>query len=401
MPKNFCFILLFLLPTAGFSQQKNNNSVLKQGKIAFENENWEEAVGHFDTWLSLHPKDEEAYWMRGQSFEYLEEYERSNSDYSAALTLDPLHTEVYFARGRVRHMLGQYEQAMLDFDTFLESEPGETTRVIYSRAPGQKGISNIMTAQNENPAQVYYHMGLSSLELKEYDNALNFFEEALRFQPGKADFYAEIGRAYSKIGDNELAQIAFEEALSIDPDHLIAKQGIATVKAGNDPDLIKTLTEVIDDSSANSQTFKQRGYYQMNNGDLENALKDFSEAIKLDDMDPETFFYRGKVYGKLKSWKEAEKNLSKAIELDPQNPEYFLARGQNRYLSKALQEALADFTIFINLDPENPSAYYHRGITYQRLKEMGLACQDIKKAADLGMEQAQTIWEKICQEGTR
>ena len=390
------FFFLILLQSSLFSQNSKQGNLFEEGLIQFEKENWEAASQFFSEWLALHPRDAQAFWLRGQAFEQLANYQMANSDFSNALELNPEQGEIYFARGRVRHLLGQFEAAMQDYDSFIQSEPTETTQVIFRKEPGDTGYSKPMTVQNRNPAQIYYHMGMTSLELEEYDQAISYFDESIKFNSEEPNFYAERGRAYSKLGENNLALESFEIALEMDPDNILARQGIALVKTGGDEDLIQNLTEVIEDSIANSQTYKQRGFYRMNNEDLEGALADFSQALILEENDIETLYYRGKVYAKLKEWKAAESDFSKAIEFDPQNPELFLSRGQSRYQAEAFEEALADFTIFVSLDPENPSSYYHRGIAYQRLKKPDLACADLAKASELGMDQAKAVWEKIC-----
>ncbi len=393
------FLVFFLLNSPVFAQQQSRNqNTYDQAMIAFENENWELAESLLAQWISDHPGYTEAYWFRGQAFEQLGNYNRALSDFSSLLTLDPNYAEGYFARGRARYQLGQYEEAMVDFKKFLILPAGETSRILYRISPGEKGVSQITTAQTKNPAQVYYHLGLYSMELEEYAQAIDYYNLAIRYQPIEADFYVEKGKAYSNMAENDLAIEAFEKALELESGNLPAKQGLAIVNRGGDQELLHELTLVIEDSAANSQTYKQRGFYRMSNQDSEGALIDFSAALALDSTDMESYFYRGKLYSAQEKWPQAETNFSKAIELDPQNPDFFLGRGQARYRKGELDGALADFILAVSVEPQYATGYYHQGITYQRMGKTAEACPQFQKAKELGMVAAKEVWEKVCSE---
>jgi tetratricopeptide (TPR) repeat protein len=402
MPK---FSLLFLtvllagINSTLLAQEEENpkRELFQTATFAFDSQDWENAERLLNTWITTNPRDAEAYWLRGQTFERLGNLDRALADFSILLTIDSEYAEAYFARGRVRYQLKQYESAMKDFQDFLVTPPGQTTRIIYRQGAGDLGVSQVMTAQSGNPAQAYYHLGLCSFELGEYDFAVDYFDLALESEPENPDYYAEKGRSYLRVGENMLAIESFEEALSINPSHLPAKQGLAQVKEGGDLLLLEQLDQVIGDSIANSQTYKQRGFYRMNHGDSTGAIADFSAAIDLDEFDTESFYYRGKIYFGKKDWKKAEYDFSAALELEEQNEGYLLARGQSRYLAGSLDGALADFTLLIAIEPSNPSGFYHRGITLQRMKRLSEACPDLLKASELGMEQAKAIWGKICE----
>lgn len=389
-----CLLILIFVGNA-YSQQKPENS-FQVGQVAFEAQQWAEAQENLDKWLQTHPSDQEAYWLRGQAFQNQGNLDRALSDFSSLLTLNPTFTEAYFERGRVRFQLKQFDAAIEDFETFLKSPPGETTRILYKIAPGDHGVSGVTTVQSASQEQAYYHLGLCSIEMQEYDFAILYLDEAIYLNPKEPDFYAEKGRALARLGDNVPAIESYEAALDLDPDHLPAKQGLALVKTGGDKILLEQLDQVISDSTGNSQTYKQRGFYRMNHSDYPGAIEDFSLAISLDPNDSESFFYRGKIHYIQKNWGQAEEDYSLAVNLEPENPEYYLARGQARYVSKNLEAAMADFTLTITLDPEHASGFYHRGITYQRLGRLELACPDLLKATNLGMPEAKEAWEKVC-----
>ena len=390
------FLVLFSVGSAFSFQNTSSKNTRDLGIEAFEKENWANAQAYLDQWLQTHPADQEAYWYRGQAFKNQGNLDRALSDFTSLLILNPEYGEAFFERGRVRFELKQYEQAREDFENYLKTPPGETTRVLYKIGPGNSGVSSVTTAQSGHQDQAYYHLGLCSIALEEYEFAILYLDEAIALNPTEPDFFAEKGRALARMGENVPAIESYELALLLDPDHSPAKQGLASVKTGGDKILLEQLNQVIADSSGSAQDFKQRGFYRMNHQDESGAIEDFSQAIGLDSLDSESFFYRGKIYSKQKNWKKAEADYSAALELEPNNAEYYLARGQARYLSGKLEPALADFTLTITNDPEHASGFYHRGITYQRMGRISEACADLLTSKNLGMEAAEAAWKKVC-----
>lgn len=391
------FVFLFFTSNLAFCFQKTTSiDSFQAGQNAFETQKWAEAQAYFDQWIQTHPGDQEALWLRGQAFENQGNLERALSDFNALLALNSRYAEALFERGRVRYQLKQYQEAIEDFENFLKTPPGETNRILYKIAPGDNAVSSITTVQTASQEDAYYHLGLCSIELEEYDFALLYLDEAILLNPKNADFHAEKGRALARLGDNVPAIEAYELALQLDPGHLPAKQGKALVKTGGDEVLQEQLDQVIADSAANSQTYKQRGFYRMNHDDFAGAIEDFTAAISMDTEDSESYFYRGKIYHRQKNWKMAEADFSDAIAIEPENTEYYLARGQARYVSLNLDAAVADFTVTISLDPEFASGFYHRGIALQRMGKIQEACPDLLKSMNLGMKEGEVAWEKVC-----
>lgn len=350
----------------------------------------------FNSWLIDHPDDTEAYWYRALLLEDFEQYETALADYNILLEMNPDRREALLARGRVRYRLGQFEKAKEDFKAFLIAPPGETTQIIYRKSSKESGISQIFTAQTENPSQAFYHLGLCSIALSENEEALSYLDSAIFYDPKEADFYVEKGKAFAQKGDKESAQKSYEKALELNPDHFLANQRMSFLSQNTDEEALEELTRAIMEFPENPDPFKQRGYFRLMNFDPEGAIEDFNQVLLFDPGDIETMYYRGKANASLKEWVKAEIDYSNSLEMGGPNAEVFLARGQARYISKKLDAALADFNMAIFHDQENPSGYYHRGITLQRMGNITEACPDLLKAKEMGMEEAATVWEAVC-----
>jgi tetratricopeptide (TPR) repeat protein len=66
--------------------------------------------------------------------------------------------------------------------------------------------------------------------LKNYDEAVRFFTEAIKVEPRYADAYYNRGFAYELKQKRQAAKADYENALRIQPEHNLAQKGLIRVK---------------------------------------------------------------------------------------------------------------------------------------------------------------------------
>lgn len=394
------YLLFFLLVTQSLATAAqvitSSSQRRKLGMEAYEQNDLPRAFGLLDSWLSDHPDDGEIYLYRARIWNQFKNSQNAEIDYTAYLQFFPDHGEVYLERGRARFQNGLFELAKKDFEAFLQLPRGETSQVIYRRSASAQGFSQIFTAQTPNPAQAYYHLGLCSIEMKEFTQAIVYLDSAILYQSDEPDFYSEKGKALALQGEKEDAKLNYQKALELNPDHYLSRQRMAFLSQTSDEEALEALTQSIASAPENPEPFKQRGYYRLSHKDPSGAKDDFLEALSMDPEDAQLWFYLGSSWVSLKNFKESERAFSKALDLDPQNVEYLFHRGQSRYRMNEFRNALADFTLVTFYDPEYASGFYHKGITLQRISGGKTGCPDLKKAMELGMEEAKAAWQKAC-----
>lgn len=394
------YLLFFLLVTQSLATAAqvitSSSQRRKLGMEAYEQNDLPRAFGLLDSWLSDHPDDGEIYLYRARIWNQFKNSQNAEIDYTAYLQFFPDHGEVYLERGRARFQNGLFELAKKDFEAFLQLPRGETSQVIYRRSASAQGFSQIFTAQTPNPAQAYYHLGLCSIEMKEFTQAIVYLDSAILYQSDEPDYYSEKGKALALQGEKEDAKLNYQKALELNPDHYLSRQRMAFLSQTSDEEALEALTQSIASAPENPEPFKQRGYYRLSHKDPSGAKDDFLEALSMDPEDDQLWFYLGSSWVSLKNFKESERAFSKALDLDPQNVEYLFHRGQSRYRMNEFRNALADFTLVTFYDAEYASGFYHKGITLQRISGGKTGCPDLKKAMELGMEEAKAAWQKAC-----
>ncbi len=158
---------------------------------------------------------------------------------------------------------------------------------------------------------------------------------------------------------------------------------------------IDNLNQMIEAEPDNSELYYERALAYFEFGDLTMALKDFNKTIELEPDFASAYHDRGICHFELTRFKESLDDFSKAIELDPEYSEAYFNRSLVWDELGEVQKALSDLDKAIALDPEFGDAYYNRAV-YRLNSDRTKACQDFKKAAELGIQEAELTYREYC-----
>ena len=215
------------------------------------------------------------------------------------------------------------------------------------------GISSACFAGPGRPsASVEIAWGRKDMERGHWTGALSHFRKALARDPRSADAYAEVGRAYHRLGDILRSKEAYTAALKINPHNDQAETGLhdvmshdeheqmmadieTRVKASpNDPDLLTTYAEELFERerfgdaqkaaqtalSINPKESHAEGVlgllaFQQNRKD--DALRLLKEATKADAYDDDSWAGLGDLYTSLKDYPNAVACYRHAVSAAP------------------------------------------------------------------------------------
>jgi tetratricopeptide (TPR) repeat protein len=122
-------------------------------------------------------------------------------------------TEEFFNRGVARYQKGDLEGAMRDFDRAID--------IASTISPGAYA-SNHIGAIFPEPAVLLYNRGVTRYDLRDWDGAINDFDEALRLNPLRVMAWIKRGNARFNKGDLDEAINDFNQAIRLDPRSVIA-----------------------------------------------------------------------------------------------------------------------------------------------------------------------------------
>ncbi len=132
---------------------------------------------------------------------------------------------------------------------------------------------------------------------------------------------------------------------------------------------------------------------KMEEAEYDEAIEDFSNAIRLQpdyDILYRAYFGRGFCKFQLGDYEGAKSDFDRSIRQFANDPEVFFWRAYTKYkLRYPASSEIADYNRAILLNPNYAEAYFNRGQAKIKNRQLRAACSDLRKAYELGYEEAE------------
>lgn len=225
--------------------------VLKTDVVALD-----QAVAYFTALINADGKNAWALICRAKAWQEKGEIQIANGDLAEALRQRP-EAWVYNIRGNIRRELASDGLPRTDFAEALRLDPLDYV--------ARTNAGNALTAQGE------------------YDQALDFYQEALRHKPDYARAFGGRGRARLGKGEAKQAIADFNEALRLDPNDAtnIANRGLAQLHLGKFDEAIADSNQAIGIDSTDGFPFVCKASAYLLQGKASEALAVSRKCIQL------------------------------------------------------------------------------------------------------------------------
>jgi tetratricopeptide (TPR) repeat protein len=151
-----------------------------------------------------------------------------------ALNSNPRFAAAWALRGRVAARTGSLDDALADFHRSLSHAPGdpevlfETAEVYRALGQPKQALSTLSSISapldcQEERMQVLYLRGLALAALDRHADAADAYLLALARNSPSAEIWARLADAQLRIGQVDAAEYAAGQALSMDPNHRMAR----------------------------------------------------------------------------------------------------------------------------------------------------------------------------------
>ncbi|MDE0086097.1 MAG: tetratricopeptide repeat protein [Candidatus Poribacteria bacterium] len=322
----------------------------EQGKTAFESGNYKDAVEPLNVHIILFPKDIDATYLLGQTYEANEDKANALVYYEKTLQLDANRSDVLYKMVQIYREGESHQQAIDALEKIIVINPED--------------------------AQAHYLSALSHVELEQPDEALAAFLETVRLTPDNVAAQYQIGMLYENKGDIDNAIVYFEKTTELDPE--------------------------------NAEPFFRLGGIYQERKDEDNMIRVYQPALKLEPNHPNIHHTLAVIFER-RSKEGAEENHENNIQqafhhyalANEHDPEHFdwhysYARLLDTYAEtlenfhKHAEMAVKEYTATIALKPDLVDAYFHRGMITNRYKRIGNTLyrssqilEDFKQVVDL------------------
>ncbi len=256
-------------------------------------------------------------------------YYAAMKNLNKAIAIDPSNAKAYKARAMAKNAIKEYRSALED---------------------AHKSINYAKYFD----AETFLLLGRIYVNLKEYDSAIGYINNALNINPQYFEAINEKALIFLYMSDYEQALIFIEEA--------IAKK-----------------TDYADFYFTRGLVFIYQEKYQR-------AINSFDKALSLKNASNKFAIYlnRGVCNLNLLNYEKSIKDFNEAISLDPYNASAYHSRGRTYYELQAYDAALNDFNKSLQISPESGVTYYNLGMVYFRMHDKENACVNFHKGCSLG-----------------
>lgn len=142
--------------------------------------------------------------------------------------------------------------------------------------------------------------------------------------------------------------------------------------------------------------FYNRGLDKVLQGDLEGALQEFDHALQINPQFAEAYYRRGVVRFDLGNHSGAIEDYTLALQLNCENIESYFGRALARLAIAQPTKALEDVKHILNIKPNHAPAYSLQATAYRKLGDTQAAIASLKGAAQIYLEQKDTVNCRRC-----
>lgn len=183
--------------------------------------------------------DAQVAFTEGNRFLDANETQKAIEAYRQAVELDPDLADAHFRLG--------VAYALVERETEVEPEEEETPedgknkkkkKEEEKKTNSQKAFENAIKAyekilkKDKENAHAYYNMGRAYSKLDEDQDALKALQKAVKIDPENSEYQTELGEIYIKLAEYDLAIRALKKALEIDENNLPAEDLLEKAEAG-------------------------------------------------------------------------------------------------------------------------------------------------------------------------
>ena len=403
------------LTTKPKTKKQNYELALKKSKM----KDHEKAIRLFQKALNQDNKYKEAWLEQGKCYQALKELDKANNCYAHALEIDGFYIEALNKLASSFISQKKYVKAKekLKKSLGLNQRNFETLKYYAKLYFVQGRLKDYENAKifllkaleiDENHKKTLFKLGMCCKNLqnknyriknkefrKEQDDAIYYFERALKFDQNNIEVHYNCGVSYAMQGEHEKAIKHYDKALKLDKDlyYVYNDRGASYVNLGNfkkgREDFQKALK--YDENDKDSHYNLAISYARQNEHKL--AIQSYAKALKIDRVDPEAWKNKGNSYAYLGQHEKAINCYKLARDINPNydgvlNNEAFSLNALKKY-----KKAIKKYKKALVINPKDEIIHSGLGTAYKNNKQYDEAIESYTEAINLAKSKRENYYE--------
>lgn len=296
-----------------------------------------------------------------------------------------------------------------------QSANQQKTNPVFLQTPELKKITDKIHDNPEN-ARLYYDRGLLLHQQNEDSLALMDFNNAVKFDSTKAEYYSAIGDLLFDHKDLSGSVKWIRKAIELNPNDPKAHLKIAKmfIYMQNYPTAFKEINLVLKADAMSPEAYYLKGMIYKELKDSSNkalssfltavqikpdykdallqigllydkrndsvALKYYQNAFAADSTDVSSLYAKGMFYQTRNQMEAAKAAYFSCLKYDKNFSNAYFNLGYILMQQDSFESAIAQYDAAIKTDPVNAGAYYNRGVCKELLNQLPAAAKDYQQA---------------------
>lgn len=238
------------------------------------------------------------------------------------------------------------------------------------------------------PSDVYLYRAMAFYFKDKLDAAIADLTQVMQIKPDEAYAYCNRGLIYLDKGLIDKAFADYNDAIRLKPDIAEAylNRGFINLAKQRFDEALSDEDKAIKLNPNIAEAYNNRGLAYKSKGIFDKAIDDFTQAVKIDPDDAVSYTNRSLAFHDLGKFNEALADANKSVGLNPNLAEAYNNRGLAYTAVKEFDKAIIEFNQAIKLKADYAKPYYNRGTTYKQLGKLDLALADFDKTIQLEPE---------------
>jgi tetratricopeptide (TPR) repeat protein len=228
-------------------------------------------------------------------------------------------------------------------------------------------------------------LGMVCVNTGRQEEAVQLITQALKLKPADAQAHGNLGLAYQRMENLELAERHFRKSIEIDANRPAMWNSLGNVlrDKGQASDAVKIYERTLRVNGNYPECWTNLSQALVDLGEFERAFQAVRRALQIDPTLPESHNQLAEVYRKKSKFDQAIRAYKKSLELDPTLYESMLGLATVYRESEDSDSALAILSRLIKLQPNHAKAYTVLGILKEQIGDAAAAADCFKKSIAL------------------
>ncbi|MEH1868809.1 MAG: tetratricopeptide repeat protein [Nostoc sp.] len=231
---------------------------------------------------------------------------------------------------------------------------------------------------------------------KEYEAAITFYDQALKFQLDNHQAWDRRGVGLGSLERYEEEIASYDKAIEIKPDYHEAwfHRGIALKDLGKWKEALASWEKAIEIKPNDDSTLNWQGNVLNKLGQSEQAIICYDQAIALNSNHPHAWYNKGNVLCKLGRNEEAIASYDQALKIKSDDYEAWNRKGNALFNLGRYEEAIASCDQALEFKPDYHQGWHNRGNLLYKQERYEEALASYKKAQKFDPK-CQSGWNEL------